>query len=87
MWLKSDGFVDKVRHWWSSYSFLGTPSFVLAQKLKALKVDLKRWNEQVFGNVEFRKKALLEELNALDCLEEERGLSSRREAAEIWGYL
>jgi hypothetical protein len=40
-----------------------------------LKADLKRWNEQVFGNVEFRKKALLEELNALDCLEEERGLA------------
>lgn len=28
-----------------------------------------------FGNVEFRKKALLEELNALDCLEEECGLA------------
>jgi hypothetical protein len=74
MWLKADGFVDKVREWWSSYSFLGTPSFVLAQKLKALKADLKKWNEQVFGNVEFRKKALLEELNSLDRLEEERGL-------------
>jgi hypothetical protein len=75
MWLKADGFVDKVRLWWSSYSFQGSPSFVLAQKLKALKADLKKWNEQVFGNVEFRKKALLEELNALDCLEEERGLA------------
>jgi hypothetical protein len=76
MWLKVDGFVDMVRQWWSSYSFQGAPSFILAQKLKALKADLKKWNEQVFGNVEFRKKALLEELNALDCLEEERGLVS-----------
>jgi hypothetical protein len=75
MWLKADGFVDKVRLWWSSYSFQGSPSFIFAQKLKALKADLKRWNEQVFGNVEFCKKALLEELNALDCLEEERGLA------------
>jgi hypothetical protein len=66
--------MDKVRHWWPSYFFQGDPSFVLAQKLKALKADLKIWNEQVFSNVEFRKKALLEELNSLDCLEEDRGL-------------
>lgn len=54
MWLKEDGFVDRVRLWWSSYSFQGSPSFVLAQKLKAkaFKVDLKLWNEQVFGNVD-----------------------------------
>jgi hypothetical protein len=41
MWLKAPSFVNKVRAWWSSYSFDGTPSFVLAQKLKALKGDLK----------------------------------------------
>jgi hypothetical protein len=43
-------------------------------KLEALKFDLKRWNEQVFGIVEFLKKACLEELSALDILEEEHGL-------------
>jgi hypothetical protein len=76
MWLKADGFVEKVRLWWSSYSFQGEPSFILAQKLKALKADLKKWNEQVFGNVEYRRKVLLEELNALDNLEEGRGLDA-----------
>jgi hypothetical protein len=30
MWLK-DGFIEKVRHWWSSYYFHGCPSFVLTQ--------------------------------------------------------
>jgi hypothetical protein len=45
MWLKDEGFVDKVRPWWASYTFQGSPSFVLAKKLKALKVDLKLWNE------------------------------------------
>jgi hypothetical protein len=61
MWLKEDGFVDMVRLWWSSYSLQGSPSFVLAQKLKAFKVDLKLWNKQVFGNVDSLKKAHLEE--------------------------
>ena len=44
MWLKDEGFVEKIRSWWESYQFYGAPSFVLANKLKALKVDLKRWN-------------------------------------------
>ena len=28
VWLKVEGFVEKVQQWWSSYSFLGSPSFV-----------------------------------------------------------
>jgi hypothetical protein len=77
MWLQEDGFMERVRLWWESYSFQGSPSFVLAQKLKALKVDLKSWNKQVFGNVESLKLARLEELCALDRLKEERGLDSK----------
>ncbi len=41
MWLKTKGFVNCVKVWWSSYPFTGSPSFVLASKLKALKEDLK----------------------------------------------
>jgi hypothetical protein len=44
--------------------------------LQALKVNLKLWNEQVFGNVDSLKKARLEDLRAFDRLEEERGLDS-----------
>jgi hypothetical protein len=50
--------VDRVRRWWFSYNFQGSPSFILASKLKALKVDLKIWNEEVFDNVESHKKFL-----------------------------
>uniref|UniRef100_A0A2N9GD56 Reverse transcriptase domain-containing protein n=1 Tax=Fagus sylvatica TaxID=28930 RepID=A0A2N9GD56_FAGSY len=50
MWLKSEGFVDRVQGSWSSYSFSGPPSFVLACKLKALKEDLKKWNQLEFGS-------------------------------------
>jgi hypothetical protein len=52
MWLKEEGFVDRVRLWSASCTFQGSLSFVLAQNLKALKVDLKLWNDQVFGNVD-----------------------------------
>ena len=48
MWLKSEGFHEKVKRWWESYVFQGSPSFVLVCKLRALKQDLKIWNEEEF---------------------------------------
>jgi hypothetical protein len=74
MWLKAEGFVGLVKQWWDSYSFQGTPSYVLACKLKALKLDLKKWNKEVFGNVERNKRKLFEDLQALDFVEESRAL-------------
>jgi len=59
MWLKSDGFVDQVKSWWMSYEFSGLPSYVLANKFKALKTNLKKWNEEVFADVGKKKKELL----------------------------
>jgi hypothetical protein len=51
MWLKSEGFVDRVKQWWDSYHFYGCPSFIITCKLKDLKADLRKQNEEVFGNV------------------------------------
>jgi len=74
MWLKADGFVERVKQWWNSYSFEGTPSNILACKLKALKQDLKIWNEEVFGSVERNKRKLFDELQVLDSIESSRAL-------------
>jgi exonuclease III len=62
MWLKAEGFVGKVKQWWDSYLFQGTSSYAFACKLKALKKDLKIWNEEVFGKVERNKRKLFEDL-------------------------
>jgi exonuclease III len=75
MWLKEEGFVEKVRGWWNSFQFFGSSSFVLAKKMKALKWELKRWNEEEFGDVRDKNKASSEELKALDSIEEERPLT------------
>lgn len=61
MWLKEEGFKDRLTGWWMEYNFSGTPSFILDAKLKALKSSLKVWNNVVFENVSDsirRKKAL-----------------------------
>ncbi|XP_035547453.1 uncharacterized protein LOC118348953 [Juglans regia] len=52
---------DRVRLWWTSYSFQGSPSFIMAKKLKTLKQDLKQWNDQVFGNVFQQKRSPIED--------------------------
>jgi chemotaxis response regulator CheB len=64
MWLKEEGFVQKVHNWWSGYEFTGTPSFVLACKLKALKEDLKKWNRETFGDVHYKKHCKMREIGA-----------------------
>jgi hypothetical protein len=78
MWLKEQSFVEKVGSWWGSFSFLGSPNFVLAKKLRALKGEIKRRNLEVFGNVEARNKAWAEELKLLDRTEENIGLSKEK---------
>ena len=40
LWLKMDEFVDGVYSWWNRHSFFGTPSYVFAKMLKALKEDI-----------------------------------------------
>ena len=44
-------------------------------KLKALKGDLKKWNETKFGNVTIKRMKLWNDLNALDSKEERVSLS------------
>ena len=62
MWLRVEGFMDKVKEWWQSYNFRGSPSFVIAKKLQALKYDLKMWNKESLGNVSIKKDAAWEKL-------------------------
>ena len=68
MWLKDEGFFERVRSWWDSYNILGALSFILANKLKLLKNDLKKWNVEVFGNVEDCVRKLWQELSDLEMI-------------------
>ena len=78
MWLKSEEFVDQMKIWWQSYQFNGSPSYVLACKLKALKGDLQQWNNEVFRHVGKREKMLLDGIMELDIRGEGQGLNEGR---------
>ena len=75
MWLKAEGFLDKVKSWWENYHFQGTPSFIPAKKLTTLKTDLKKWNKTDFGNITVKKQQLWSKLNALDVKEDNQPLT------------
>jgi hypothetical protein len=83
MWLKVDGFIDRVRGWWGSYVFLGSPSHISASKLKALKMNLKQWNSNEFGNIHFKQQKLLFSLHELETTSEMRDLSEGEVAERL----
>jgi hypothetical protein len=68
-------FVERVKHWWDSYFFDGSPGHILSQKLMALKANLKQWNREVFGDVGVGKGELMREIQQLDALEESWSLT------------
>ena len=75
-WLKVEPFAERVRFWWESYLFQGSPSFRILSKLKPLKIDLKKWIEEELGNVEDKTQKLWKDLDALDLIEDRRPLNN-----------
>ena len=95
MWLKEESFKDLLKGWSQSLSFNGSFSFILAEKLKALKAILKSWNKDVFGKVGVNKKLALDKVDFWDDQEKLRPLSmeeleARKEAKgefEKWALM
>ncbi|KAJ9675647.1 hypothetical protein PVL29_024530 [Vitis rotundifolia] len=87
MWLKVERIKDLLKSWWEGGSFSGSPSFILAEKLKFLKAKLKEWNKNSFGRVEYRKNLALEQVKFRDAREKTgrltmEELEARKEARE-----
>ena len=58
-------------------------SFILAKKLTALKLDLKKWNETDFGSITIKKQQLWSKLNALDVKEDNQPLSKEEKLEKV----
>lgn len=56
--------------------FIGSPSYIVASELRALKEILKIWNKEVFGDVKQRMRDDLTKVAAWDSLEEMASLTS-----------
>jgi len=73
VWHMERGFNDLVKGKWQSYLVQGNEITKIKEKLKLLKVDLKLWNKDVFGNLESTKNSILQEIEILDCQDDDNG--------------
>ena len=76
IWLRAEEFSDLIKKWWPEEEVQGFGSYVVARKLKGVKLSLKKWNMEVFRNIKVRKFNLLNSVNDLDEKEEFVVLSS-----------
>ncbi|KAG5590841.1 hypothetical protein H5410_041355 [Solanum commersonii] len=49
-WLNVEGFRDRVKEWWESFTVTGSPNYIIASKLSLLKKELKECSKENKGN-------------------------------------
>nr|XP_016504796.1 PREDICTED: uncharacterized protein LOC107822744 [Nicotiana tabacum] len=69
MWHEVDGFIDKIKGLWQSYTIGGSPDFILMQTLRRLKKDIQIGTGKPLANW---KHKLLEDLALLKQVTENR---------------
>ncbi|RVW65636.1 Transposon TX1 uncharacterized 149 kDa protein [Vitis vinifera] len=77
MWLKEKGFKELLKGWWQGFNYSGSYSFVLSEKLKALKIKLKNWNKEVFGKVGVNLRMALDKVSFWDDQERQKALNEQ----------
>lgn len=65
-WQQDPRFAKFVQDSWNNLEVHGTGLFVLKEKLKMLKGDLKRWNTDIFGDINSKKKEMVDKINAIE---------------------
>lgn len=69
MWLDHKDLQYSFKLWWSDVRVLGWEGFKFMSKFRALKVFLKRWNDEVFNDLRWKRKTLMRRLENRDKLE------------------
>ncbi|GKV26298.1 hypothetical protein SLEP1_g35629 [Rubroshorea leprosula] len=93
VWQQHPEFRDFVAATWENMRIEGWAAFKCQKKLKLLKEECKRWNNEVFGNVEVRFESVLQQIEKLDKKSEENDLDEnevmlRKECSqEVWDIL
>ncbi|KAI5430646.1 hypothetical protein KIW84_035018 [Lathyrus oleraceus] len=67
-WCEHDEFIPLVSDIWINTSRRGKASFILKEKLLAVKSKLKSWNKEVFGLLDLNVEKVVGALNSLDLV-------------------
>eukprot|EP00268_Persea_americana_P011377 TRINITY_DN14820_c0_g1_i2.p2 TRINITY_DN14820_c0_g1~~TRINITY_DN14820_c0_g1_i2.p2 ORF type:complete len:146 (-),score=32.55 TRINITY_DN14820_c0_g1_i2:579-1016(-) len=83
MWLQEENFTKLVHKWWEEIRVDGWAGHRLATKLKLLKIKLKEWAKEHFGEVKYQKSKILAEIQSLDSNEKSDHLSPEEEKKRL----
>ncbi|GKV53234.1 hypothetical protein SLEP1_g59770, partial [Rubroshorea leprosula] len=93
VWQQHPEFRDFVVAKWENLQIEGWAAFKCQKKLQLLKEECKRWNKEVFGNVERRYESLLQQIEMLDKKSEDTDLNENEVllrkvcSQEVWEVL
>ncbi|GKV07275.1 hypothetical protein SLEP1_g19071 [Rubroshorea leprosula] len=93
VWQQHPEFRDFVVAKWENLQIEGWAAFKCQKKLQLLKEECKRWNKEVFGNVEVRYESLLQQIEMLDKKSEDTDLNESEVllrkvcSQEVWEVL
>lgn len=65
-WVLHPKFLVEANKVWDSTNVQGWASYIIMEKLRVLKIALKKWNTKVFGDVEAKLKEVESELHSID---------------------
>lgn len=77
VWMSHHDFSSFVTSKWQSYMIEGWGGYVLKEKLKCLKTDLKQQHKLVFGSIDSRMENQCNGLHSLDILDDLFGLEDQ----------
>jgi len=80
-WLTEKSFQDLVKGTWRNTIVRGWGGYSLKEKIKRLKVTMKQWNKQKFGDTANRVQQRESALNSLEINSNDRQLTSSELAA------
>ncbi|KAL8473872.1 hypothetical protein ACS0TY_030651 [Phlomoides rotata] len=80
-WLSHPGFKKFVIDKWTSYKMEGWGSFVLKEKSKRLKADLKTWNKEIFCSLDKQIEERRQKIKQWDAIDDILGLEEEEIAA------
>jgi hypothetical protein len=92
-WLEDSRFKDLVKKVWADQQFTGWMGFILKERLKGLKEEIKKWNLEVYGEVDSKINKLRADIEDMDLRSERVGISDdevlRRKGwfSDLWKLL
>ncbi|RVX14383.1 Transposon TX1 uncharacterized 149 kDa protein [Vitis vinifera] len=76
MWLQHPSFKENFRNWWRGFQGNGWEGHKFMRRVQFVKAKLKEWNKVSFGELNEKKKSILNDLANFDAIEQVEGLTS-----------